>query len=350
MSSCSALLESSLTQFIEFSLLDSTQISNPPPGLMVRLRLATVRFSRFCLRVAREKPDAVLIFLSSGASLVEKGLMAWVARAHGVPVLLFPRAGRVIQTASRSIVVRAFVRILLRPASVLLCQSDVWRRFACTQLGIASSRTVVIENWTATPELLRIGARRNWAKPRGSPIRITFVGWVEQEKGVLDLLVACRLLSDSADFCLRVVGDGNGRAAAESFVHSNGIAGRVRFLGWVQGASLHAILEDSDIFVLPSWAEGLPNAMIEAMACRLPVVVTRVGGIPDVIDDGVTGFLVNPRSPEELAGVLHRIIESAEIRNAVADAGFEVAESRFSRSVAVEKFRRAFTIALGRQI
>jgi len=106
------------------------------------------------------------------------------------------------------------------------------------------------------------------------------------------------------------------------------------------------VLEHSDMFILPSWAEGLPNAMIEAMAARLPVIVTNVGGIPDVIEDRVTGFLVEPQSSENLAAVIQEVLNREDIGRAVADAGFDVAVDRFSVAKAVQKFRVGFKMAL----
>jgi glycosyltransferase involved in cell wall biosynthesis len=342
------LLNSGLSDHVDFLLLDSTQASNPPPGLLVRGALAVRRFVKFCMRLYRERPDATLIFMSAGASVVEKGLMAWWSRAFGVPVLLFPRAGSVIDYAAKSFVVRWTLRVLFHPANVLLCQSRMWQEFARSTLRFPESRAIVVENWTATPPLLAIGSARHHDDSSSRQLRITYVGWLEKEKGVLELLESCRILSHDHEFVLQLVGDGSFAEAAKSFVAQSRMEANVAFLGWLEPAELHGILKESDIFVLPSWAEGLPNAMIEAMAAGLPVVVTGVGGIPDVIENGVSGLVVRPRSSSELQIALGRMMDDADLRRSLASAAYEIARNRFSTDIATEKLRRAFKLALGR--
>lgn len=346
-SSCRSLVSSPISHHVQFSLFDTTQRSHPPPGLPYRLVLAAFRFVKFVVRLARERPDAALIFLSGGASLVDKGMMAWVAKGFGVRVLLFPRAGRVISFASQSRLTLAVVRLLLRPADVLLCQSLVWQRFACSKLNVPVSRTIVVENWTALPEFLAIGLRRPRDIPINFPVRVTFVGWVEREKGIYELLRAFGNVHCARGVNLQIVGDGKAMHAAREMAKELGIVDRVQFYGWLPRESLCRVLEESDIFVLPSWAEGLPNAMIEAMAARLPVIVSGVGAIPDVIKNRVNGFLVEPRSSEKLRAILQEVVNREDLRHAVADAGFELAQQRFSIATAEEKFRRGFMIAMG---
>lgn len=348
--SCTALLDSELTDLVDFELLDSTQKSNPPPGLVVRGFGALGRLYRFGLLLVRARPDMVLIFLSAGASVVEKGLMGWLGRAAGVPVLLFPRAGSVLDAASRSRVIRALTRVFLGSGTVFLCQSEAWRDFAIRDLGYAPPNAIVVSNWTAGPEFLEVGRTRTAQRPPGAPLRVVFIGWVEKEKGIFDLLRACSILRGAHGFTLDVVGDGTARPEAEEFCSTEGLADVVRFRGWLSQEDVRGVLARSDAFVLPSWTEGLPNSMIEAMAARVPVVVTGVGGIPDAIVDGETGLLVAPRSPECLARALGRLMTCETLRAGLANAAFEVAKQRYSRAAAVTKFREAFSLALGRAV
>ena len=111
----------------------------------------------------------------------------------------------------------------------------------------------------------------------------------------------------------------------------------MRFHGWLQGAQLEHRYREADVFVLPSWTEGLPNAMIEAMAAKLAVVVTAVGNIPDVIEDGVTGLLVPPRDVAVLTRALARMIDEPALRNSLAQAGHNGARATFSVEPAVER-------------
>jgi glycosyltransferase involved in cell wall biosynthesis len=100
--------------------------------------------------------------------------------------------------------------------------------------------------------------------------------------------------------------------------------------GLLEGERKLAALERAHIFVLPSYTEGLPNAMIEAMAVGLPVVVTRVGSIPDVVIDETNGLLVQPRDSAALATALRRLIASAELRQRLGQAAHATARTRFA--------------------
>lgn len=344
--SCKSLLDSDLKNFADLLLLDSTQISNPPPGLLVRSWIALHRFVKYCRQLRASRPDLVLIFMSSGASAVEKGLMGWVARVAGVPVLLFPRAGRLLDAAIKSRLVGQLSRCVFGSATLLLCQSERWRDFATRCLGYSEARTMLIENWTAGPEFLGIGESRGLHACTSAPLNLVFTGWVEKEKGIFDLLEACAILKRQYAFHLSVVGDGTAKADAERRALQLDLQEGVTFHGWLAPEGVGEVLARSDIFVLPSWSEGLPNAMIEAMAARLPVVVTGVGGIPDVVRDNETGLLVDAKQPTQIAKALAQLIGSAPLRQRLADAAFELARARFSRETAVVAFRSAFEKAV----
>jgi len=88
---CHALMQSSFPERLELDLIDSTQVSHPPPPFLVRLLLAIRRLFIFVGRLERRKPDAVLLFVAVGASVIEKGAMSWYSRLRGVPTLMFPR-------------------------------------------------------------------------------------------------------------------------------------------------------------------------------------------------------------------------------------------------------------------
>ncbi len=345
---CRALLESSFPRHFELDLIDSTQISNPPPGLVTRLFIAARRFCQFLWRFERRRPDVVLLFLAIGASVVEKCAMAWYARLRGVPAVLFPRGGGLLDSAKRSPTYRRFLRIAFGGGKMVFCQSKAVQTFAIDALGFRAEEAPVILNWTATAELLAIGRARH---PRAEgPLRLLFVGWLETPKGVLDLLEALRRLNIDRPYSIDFVGDGALAAEAATLAGEGALRGHVRFRGWLTGASLREAFAESDIFVLPSWEEGLPNAMIEAFAAKLAVVVTTVGGIPDVAHDGVNALLVPSRNVDELCRALARIMADDQLRMEVANAGFATAERKFGIDAAVVKLVNGLEAAMNHRL
>lgn len=332
--SCRALLASTLPARVDLDLLDSTQFSNPPPALAVRFVRAASRFVRFVARVESHRPDAVLLFVAVGASIVEKGAMAWYAQLRGIPTLMFPRGASIVDACRTSAFTRTWARASFRGADKIVCQGRLWQEFAVDVLGFAHRDVVVLRNWTATRELLEIGARRS--ARRQLPVRLLFVGWLERDKGIFELLDACEQSVHGREFTLAIAGEGHASSEARALVALRGMSEVVHFLGWLPPQDLERALAAADVFVLPSWAEGLPNAMIEAMAARLAVIVTAVGAIPDVISDHHSGLLVAPRNTESLRRALTEIIDDPDLRERLAAEAYQIALREFGVEAAVE--------------
>ncbi len=158
---------------------------------------------------------------------------------------------------------------------------------------------------------------------RPGPV-ITFVGRLADQKNPLGLLEAFTHLSHGT---LVMVGEGPLRRKVEHVVRRSALDQCVRLID--PRPDIPDLLAASDIFVLPSRWEGLPLAIIEAMMAGLPVVATRVGGVPELVEDGVTGFLVPPADPRALAGALQRLLSDDALRRRIGAAGREKALREF---------------------
>jgi glycosyltransferase involved in cell wall biosynthesis len=134
---------------------------------------------------------------------------------------------------------------------------------------------------------------------------------------------------------LFVAGDGVSRQDLEQLVVTGCLQNSIYFLGW--RSDIPHVLSCIDIFVLPSLHEGMPNVILEAMAAGLPVVATNVGGTPEVVVDGETGFLVPPRDPKALADAIVRLINDPELRKRFGQAGRERIEKHFTIQETVRK-------------
>ena len=335
-SACRALLNSSFSQRLDLDLIDTTQISNPPPRLPVRLLLAGRRIVLFITSFERRRPDAVLLFIAPGASLVEKGVMAWYSRLRGVPALAFPRGGATIDDVERSTLHRRITRLALGGARMILCQGPRWQQFAREVCGMAAVDAPFIANWTASPQLLAVGAARTAPAMEATP-HLVFVGWLDATKGVHELIEATIALAPAHDFRLSLAGEGNASKAARLRVAEAGLDDRIRFLGWQEPNAIPALLATGDIFVLPSHAEGFPNALVEAMAAGLVPVVTPVGTIPDLISDGINGLIVPVGNAVALAEALANVINNPARRQALAQAAHYFAQDHFAVEAAADK-------------
>jgi len=155
---------------------------------------------------------------------------------------------------------------------------------------------------------------------------ITFVGRLSPPKDPLVLLEACNVIG--GEFNVLLVGEGELRKPVEQFLDHYGLQDRVFLMG--ERRDIPEILSASDIFVLVSRWEGLPRAIIEAMMAGLPVVATNVGGIAELVENGVTGYLVPRQDPQSLALSLRRLISDHQLRRRLGDAGRKRALEKFT--------------------
>jgi L-malate glycosyltransferase len=195
--------------------------------------------------------------------------------------------------------------------------------------GVEPDRVVVVRNGVDVTALE--STAREAADPGLPPGRIvTCVANMHHPvKGQGDLLVAMReVLREAPDARLAFIGDGVRRPLLERLARQLGIADRCHFLGFRRDGA--AILARATLSVSPSYAEGISNAILEAMALRLPVVATAVGGSPELVRDGQNGFLVPPGAPGALARRILDVLEARDERRRMGEAGRRIVDREFS--------------------
>lgn len=161
-------------------------------------------------------------------------------------------------------------------------------------------------------------------RPRASQgKRLLFVGRLAAVKGVPVLFRALQDVgSDHPDLHLTLIGDGPERRALEDQARAMGLSGMVTFAGYKGQAEVAQALRETDILVLPSFAEGLPVVLMEALAARVPVLTTRIAGVGELVEDGISGRLVAPGDPVALTDALRALLDATpEERAAMGAAG-----------------------------
>jgi glycosyltransferase involved in cell wall biosynthesis len=219
----------------------------------------------------------------------------------------------------------------------------------CLALGVPAERCALVENAIDVEEFSRQrSVEEAKAQQAMSPGRLVVgaVGRLSAEKG-FDLLIraADRLLAGGIDLDLLIVGDGDEQPRLQELIGQLGRGDRIRLLGY--RADLRGLYEAMDCFALSSLREGLPNVLLEAMALEVPVVATRIAGVPRLIGDGVNGLLVNPGSVDELAGALGRVLLDPDLRGRLGRAGRETIETRYSFAARMDRVRDIYDELLG---
>lgn len=202
-------------------------------------------------------------------------------------------------------VTRRLTQSALRDASFIISVSEHLRQQAI-KLGAYPERTRTILNGADTAVFHLRGqaeARQQLGLPQHEDI-IVFVGRLDVTKGVMELIEAFNsVVRERPQSRLVFVGDGLARRDMEEVVKAGGIACEVTFAGTCSGLDVARWMAASDVFVLPSYAEGCPNVVVEALACGRPVVASNVGGIPELVDDRC-GILLPPQNAGALAQAL----------------------------------------------
>jgi glycosyltransferase involved in cell wall biosynthesis len=297
---------------------------------------------RFVRLLRRRRPHVLHTYLSSANVF---GALA--AELAGVGCLITTRRdtgfgdGRLMRLA---------LRITSRWAHRVVAVSHEVGELARRRDSLSPSRLEVIPNGIDLERFSPAGRRAETRKelqiPAGARVALT-VGHLTHIKGV-DVLIeaAARLGTDLPQTIFLVVGSGNRLGDLQRSIELHQLGSRFRLLG--ERSDVPELLEAADLFVLPSRSEGQPNSLLEAMATGLPVVATRVGGVPELCADGREGLLVPPDDAAALGGALGAILTSPDLARRLGRAARERAERDFSVTTMVRRYEQLYeTVVTG---
>ncbi len=182
----------------------------------------------------------------------------------------------------------------------------------------------------------------------GAPLHLAYLGRLAENKGIFESVEALAMLvGEGRDLRLSIAGGGPDEARLKSRVAELGLGGRVTFLGPLFGEAKDALWRQSDVFTFPTYREGMPYALLEAMAAGAVPVTTRVGAIPDVMQDGVHGLLVGARDAAGLARALARLDDDRAGLAQMAEAGRARVLEAYTVDRLADDFRRLYACLAG---
>ncbi len=269
----------------------------------------------------RWRPDVVLAFFGVPGGVVALFLRA----AFRIPYVVSLRGGdvpgfRPYDFARYHRLMGPLIRRVWRRAQAVVANSHGLR-----DLAGAFDPGVPIDIISNGVDLARFAVGdRDWAPPR-----MLFVGRVVYQKG-LDLLLEALAGIATIPWEMVVAGDGSQREALGSRARALGIGERIRFAGWLRGDEILRAYREANLFVFPSRHEGMPNAVLEAMAAGLPVVASRIAGSEELVESGETGLLVPPEDSASLRQALATLLPDAPRRAAMGAAGRRRVAERYT--------------------
>lgn len=266
----------------------------------------------------------VIIHLALGTSAIRKLLFFIPAWLLGKKIILhFHTPGM----ASSSPEDMWKVKWMFQMADKVIVLSESWKRLIQDEFNNSISVTVV-EN--PAPIISQDILKQK---------RIVFVGTLDDRKGYKTLLEAFALMKESS-WSLDICGDGD-MQNAELMVERLGISEKVVFHGWVNSKRRNEILNSAAIFCLPSYAEGLPMALLEAMAFRCVLITTPVGGIPNYLQHGLNAIMIQPGNVNELSNALEEATTDDLLRERLVNESLNIYHNYFHPRVVERKYERA---------
>ena len=171
---------------------------------------------------------------------------------------------------------------------------------------------------------------------------VLFLARVERDKGIYEAIDAFELLSlANKNIKLNIAGNGSELINAKLYAEEKKLTG-ISFLGYVQEQDKIDAFKTADIYIFPSYHEGMPISLLESMAFGLPVITTAVGGIVDFFENGKMGFMTDSRDPEVFANLIEKLISDTELRNKMALYNFQYARKRFLASKVVKRLEKIY--------
>ncbi|WHZ09669.1 MAG: Glycosyltransferase [Burkholderiaceae bacterium] len=260
-------------------------------------------------------------------SLLRKGAVIAMCRVLGVPAVLHLHAAQLHHFyAALPGPLQAMVRWMFSLPSGCVVLGSAAQQFVTRELRVPADRVTVVFNGVPEPTEVRRATAAEAVR------RVLFVGNLSERKGVSDLLRALALPGFDRDRVEVTLAGGGDVQAYRTMAQELGIGEFVRFEGWVDQRQVARLMASADVLVLPSYDEGLPLVILEAMANGVAVVCSPVGEIPAVLTDGIDALFVRPGDVSGLAAALQRVLQHDELMEELGRTGRSLYERQFSAS------------------
>jgi len=310
------------------------------PGVFIRLLRD---YRDFLRKLKTDRYDLVHLNPSlTSKAIVRDGVFLLIAKALRVKVLVSFRGWNVdVERVIRRYFPALFRLVYFQADAMIVLAAEF--RLALIEMGcrkpVHTETTVVSDDIFARTECRPRPAALDTAQRR---FKILFLSRVEKTKGIYETLDAFQILRTKCPFAaLTIAGDGSELAQARKYATDHDIDG-VSFAGYLRGEEKHEAFTQADVYLLPTYGEGMPHSVLEAMAYGLPVVTRPVGGLRDFFEDGRMGFLTESYDPAVFAECLGRLVEDRELRTSIGYYNRQYAAEHFVASKVVARLEAIY--------
>jgi glycosyltransferase involved in cell wall biosynthesis len=231
--------------------------------------------------------------------------------------------------ANATLATKKLIRHLIENADCIACLSKQWETFFVN--NFQPKRIKIIPNFIDETLILKT------KKATNEKVTFLFLGKIVKGKGIYDLLNTIKILSLKADLNFELWIGGNGEIEnLKKYITLNKLNEHIKFLGWISGNKKQETLRCADVYVLPSYNEGMPVSIIESMAQGLPVIATNVGGIPELVLDGESGLLIEPGDTLALFRSMETLIKNHSLIEEMGRKSITIIENGYSSTIAMK--------------
>lgn len=298
----------------------------------------------------------VHVHTASRGSFARKSLVVLLARLFGKKVVIHMHgAGFAVFYDKLSPPLQWFTRRVLRCSDVLIAlssqwQKDLFRICGHTDIRVLYNPTVlknpVFQDASLERPLDREMREMDLKTSRTEGVvNFLFMGRLGQRKGVYDIIEAARHLQ-ADNVKIHLYGDGEVDEVKKK-VLAAGVSDKIAVHGWIDGSRKDATFREANVLLLPSYHEGLPISVLEALAYGLPVLATDVGGIAEAVHNGVNGFLIRPGACDALTRRIEELAASPELRLEMGKSGYRLAADKFDLSVIIRQLEGLYAEIMG---
>lgn len=337
-----ALLNSSLTEKVDLLFVQTSSqnrnLSHSGRVTYSNLIAAAKDYGRFFRGYITFRPELCHIGTAFGLSFLKHSICVITARVFGSRVLLHPHCGLSALYSDRPALWRFWFRQIIRLTDGLIALSNEWSQVSQIVPG---TRVYLLQNSIDLAPYQAIAQDRLAQPLKNSAVSILYLGYIGAAKGSFELLEAARQLnSEGIRTSFDLVGGELRPGEADKLqqqIEILNLSHVIRIHPPVCGFEKLTCFRNADIFVYPSFSEGMPIAVIEAMASGLPIVASNVGGLPDMVRDEENGILVDPGRSDKLASALCRIINNPNLFRLMQQNSARIARERFDIEEHVER-------------
>lgn len=298
-----------------------------------KLAYILYQYVSFICTVITSRPTVVALHAASGNSFVRKFAYLLIARALGIPIVLHIHPAEFLRYYRHgSGLIRWMVRFSASSSARIVFLSEL-------QL-LALSDIYPVEKSVVISNPVDVQAHGVWGPDWiRQPRQVIFLGWLVPEKGIYDIVDAMPDVLKKFPDAKFVFAGPKDASALVAYIADRGLDGAGCVVGWISGETRLRLLRTSRVLILPSYTEGVPNVILEAMAARVPVITTPVGGIPSVIEDGVNGIFVQPHYAAGIAEAVCRVLGEDEECERLAENAYKDICSKYDLGVISDRLR-----------